>query len=198
MSNYKLESPVNISPSGILRLFQTNSTNAISISSSAGASGLDFTLPGNAGTPGQFLQRTSATSTSWATGTTTQTSNTIPITIRLTRDILPSPGTNITSNVFSVLGYFIFGGTATSQPIHSITAVFAVSPAGTSGSVRLGDITNSIPNIHTHTCTSGTTAITFTSSDLNTTQLPSGQALMVLSAAITTATTLTLYSVLFS
>lgn len=198
MSNYTLESPINITPSGILRLFQTNSTNAISISSTAGASGVDFTLPGNSGVAGQYLQRTTATSTSWVSGASTQPSNTMPITIRLTQGNFPSPGINITSAVFSVLGYFIFGGTTLSQPIHTITVIFAVSPAGSAGSVRLGDITNAIPNIYTHTCTSGAIAITFSTSDLNTVALPTGQALMVLSAAVTTATTLTLYSVSFS
>jgi hypothetical protein len=198
MSNYTLESPINITPSGILRIFETNSTNAISISSTAGASGVDFTLPSNAGAAGQFLQRTSATSTSWVTGTSTQTSNTMPITIRLTRGNFPSPGINITSGVFTILGYFIFGGTTLSQTIHTITVIFAVSPASTAGAVRLGDVTNAIPNIYTHTCTSGATTITFSTSNLNTVALPTGQALMVLSAAVTTATTLTLYSVSFS
>lgn len=198
MSNYKLETPISIQPSGILRLFQTNSTNAIDITSSSASTALDFTLPSNAGTAGQFLQRTSATSTAWTTGTATQTGNTMPIAIRLAQGNLPSIGFSISSATFTVITVFLYGGSVTSQPFRNVHILFTVTPAGTAGQLRLRDVTGGFTLITTVNCSSSTATFTINSGSINPSLSPTVNSIMEISGLVTTATTITFHSILFT
>lgn len=195
MSNYRIETPLACRDTGSLGLHATNSANSIIITSAATSANVDFTLPATAGTSGQYLQRSGPTSTTWASGTAVATNDTIPATIRLMGGNLPVTPTNITTVAFTVVGYFIFGGTTTSRTPQTMSIVFSVSPANTAGQVRLGDLTTPTANITTTTVTNTTTAVTQASVAINTLLLPANQSVMVLSAAITTATTLSLYSI---
>jgi hypothetical protein len=198
MSNYTIETPVDIAPSGTLRLFQTNSTNAISISSAAGSSNVDFTLPSNADALGQFHQRNSATTTRWFTATASQTGNSMPINIRLDEGNLPCNGASISSGTFTLLTIFTYRGALVSQPMRTMKILFSVTPAASSGEIRLVDVTGGNIILNTTTCTSPTTALTIVTTNLNQSTIPSATSVMEISARVTTATTITFRSVLFT
>lgn len=193
MSNYKIESPLSCSSQ--LRLFGTNSANYINLSSASTSSAVDFTLPATNGTADQYLQRSGATSTTWTTGKPATTGDTIPLTLRMISGNFPASPTTISSVAFTILSYFSYGGTTSSRTPQTLTAVFSITPANTNASIRLGDQTNSVPNIVTLTCTSTTTSITFASIAIPSGSIPASQAVMTLSAAITTATSISIYSI---
>lgn len=198
MSNYKLETPIDITPSGVVRLFETNSTNAISIASASTSVDLDFTLPANAGSAGQFLQRTSATSTAWVTGTATQTSNTLPINLRLAQGNLPSVGFSTSSGAFTTITVFIYGGTITNRIMRNMYVLFTVTPAGSSGEIRLRDVTGGLIVVTTLTCTSATTGLTIATAAIPSTFVPTAQSIMEISGRVTTATTISFHSLLLT
>lgn len=194
MSNYTIETPLDINPSGALRLYATNSANRVSISSAATSANVNFRLP-LLGTANQYLQRLAPTNTGWTTPIAQLSGLTIPVNLRLTTSNMPVTPTVISSGTFTVLNYFIYGGTTTSNLMQQISVVFSITPANTNAEIRIDDVTTPTSNITTITCTSTGTGITTTSGSINTLLLPAGEVVISLSARITTATSISLYSI---
>lgn len=157
MSSYILTSPIDI-----LSPVTAAQINLVSVGSSFASqfqapavltANIDFTLPSTAGTTGQYLQRTGATSLGWANITTTTTLG-LPLSLRSYQN---STAVCTTANVTlrSVLTFYFPGSTALGGSPSSAYIVFSPSTNTTTCQAQIQDLTNATI---VATATSGTFA----------------------------------------
>jgi hypothetical protein len=144
-SAFPLSSPIEVEGTGGApgQIDISDGTNAVQLRAPTGlTSNIDFTLPTTVGTTGQFLQRSGATSTAWATGSGSNNESTLPISLRF-NDSNGSP-VSVNSNTFQVLSRIIYQGTTLDNTINRIIAIVETSNSAATGQLQLFDITNSL------------------------------------------------------
>lgn len=112
MSNYTLESPVDVTSTGYINLFSTGSSNAVQLQSPSLTSNIPFVLPSTSGSTGQYLSK-GISGTQWSSppGNTTM----YPLNFLVTGPTSDTPA-RTNSNTALVVSTIYFQGTSTETP----------------------------------------------------------------------------------
>lgn len=159
MSNYKLESPIDVrSPSAASQINLYNSANTFAVQLQAPASlssNIDFTLPASLGSVGQYFKRTGAAATSWAT-----------------QSGFPNYTFPIASRTYSGRSTVRSSASTTLQLVDMFTAVYANYGGSSVTAYAVASATDTTTTIKIQIIYGSTSLITYTSSTFATANTP--------------------------
>lgn len=145
MAEYSLTSPISVksaSGTSTINLYPSGSTFAVQVQTPTTLTeNVQFILPSYNGTPGQYLQwgGGSGGASGWNNGSS-NVNSTLPLGFRF-NDSSGAPA-SVTSNTFTALGDFHYGGTTTDNPISYIKAVVRTSNSSSAtGQLQLYNLT---------------------------------------------------------
>lgn len=200
MSNYSLNSPINVSSSSVagqVNMYGAGGSFAVQVKAPTLAANVDFTLPSTTGTAGQLVRRINATSTGWspspAIGATTGKS--LPIHFNFCTTNIPSTPINAFNTGGATLAYFMYNGSTLSGPPTKLSIIYSASGTGPAR-VTIFDVNTSLQFGDSGILSNGTTK-SFSSAITGT--VPTTQSLMRISSSPSNVgSTFTIYSIIIS